>query len=91
MMDRRDELGMDRLELRRKTSIPKEEFPSRPLGIVYDAATTRHVDIFSHFDHAPSARAAAFAKGLHAVVAFHLVRYAACPSRRARRVVSAAF
>ncbi|MGH3990984.1 MAG: xanthine dehydrogenase family protein molybdopterin-binding subunit, partial [Pseudonocardiaceae bacterium] len=39
MMDRlADELGMDRLELRRKNFIPKEEFPyETPLGIVYDS------------------------------------------------------
>jgi carbon-monoxide dehydrogenase large subunit len=33
-----DELGMDRLELRRKNFIPAEEFPyETPLGIVYDS------------------------------------------------------
>ena len=39
MMDRlADELGMDRLELRRKNFIPKEEFPfETALGIVYDS------------------------------------------------------
>jgi aerobic carbon-monoxide dehydrogenase large subunit len=39
MMDRlADELGMDRLELRRKNFIPKEEFPFQTaLGIVYDS------------------------------------------------------
>jgi aerobic carbon-monoxide dehydrogenase large subunit len=39
MMDKlADELGMDRLELRRKNFIPKEEFPyETPLGIVYDS------------------------------------------------------
>jgi carbon-monoxide dehydrogenase large subunit len=38
-MDRlADELGMDRLELRRKNFIPKEEFPfETALGIVYDS------------------------------------------------------
>ena len=39
MMDRlADELGMDRLELRRKNFIPKDEFPyETALGIVYDS------------------------------------------------------
>jgi aerobic carbon-monoxide dehydrogenase large subunit len=39
MMDRlADELGMDRLELRRKNFIPKEDFPHETaLGIVYDS------------------------------------------------------
>jgi aerobic carbon-monoxide dehydrogenase large subunit len=39
MMDRlADELGMDRLELRRRNFIPKEEFPFQTaLGIVYDS------------------------------------------------------
>ena len=39
MMDRlADELGMDRLELRRKNFIPKDEFPyETPIGIVYDS------------------------------------------------------
>jgi carbon-monoxide dehydrogenase large subunit len=39
MMDRlAEELGMDRLELRRKNFIPKEEFPfETALGIVYDS------------------------------------------------------
>jgi carbon-monoxide dehydrogenase large subunit len=39
MVDRlADELGMDRLELRRKNFIPKEEFPyETALGIVYDS------------------------------------------------------
>src|SRR5215210_2953116 len=39
MMDRlADELGMDRLDLRRKNFIPKEEFPfETALGIVYDS------------------------------------------------------
>ena len=39
MMDRlADELGMDRLELRRKNFIPEEEFPfETALGIVYDS------------------------------------------------------
>ena len=39
MMDRlADELGMDRLELRRKNFIPKEEFPfETALGIVHDS------------------------------------------------------
>jgi aerobic carbon-monoxide dehydrogenase large subunit len=39
MMDRlADELGMDRLELRRKNFVPKEDFPyETPLGIVYDS------------------------------------------------------
>ncbi len=39
MMNRlADELGMDRLELRRKNFIPKEEFPfETALGIVYDS------------------------------------------------------
>jgi carbon-monoxide dehydrogenase large subunit len=39
MMDRlADELGMDRLELRRRNFIPKEEFPfETALGIVYDS------------------------------------------------------
>jgi carbon-monoxide dehydrogenase large subunit len=39
MMDRlADELGMDRLELRRKNFIPKDEFPFQTaLGIVYDS------------------------------------------------------
>jgi aerobic carbon-monoxide dehydrogenase large subunit len=32
------ELGMDRLELRRKNFIPKEEFPAElPIGVVYDS------------------------------------------------------
>jgi aerobic carbon-monoxide dehydrogenase large subunit len=39
MMDRlADELGMDRLELRRKNFVPKEDFPyETALGIVYDS------------------------------------------------------
>ncbi|MET0811334.1 MAG: xanthine dehydrogenase family protein molybdopterin-binding subunit, partial [Thermoleophilaceae bacterium] len=39
MMNRlADELGMDRLELRRKNFIPKDEFPyETPIGIVYDS------------------------------------------------------
>ncbi|HXD59451.1 MAG TPA: xanthine dehydrogenase family protein molybdopterin-binding subunit [Thermoleophilaceae bacterium] len=33
-----DELGMDRLELRRKNFIPKDEFPAElPLGVIYDS------------------------------------------------------
>jgi carbon-monoxide dehydrogenase large subunit len=33
-----DELGMDRLELRRKNFIPKDEFPAElPIGVVYDS------------------------------------------------------
>ena len=33
-----DELGMDRLELRRKNFIPKDEFPAElPIGVIYDS------------------------------------------------------
>ncbi|HEY2652418.1 MAG TPA: xanthine dehydrogenase family protein molybdopterin-binding subunit [Solirubrobacteraceae bacterium] len=33
-----DELGMDRLELRRKNFIPKEDFPAEiPIGVIYDS------------------------------------------------------
>jgi aerobic carbon-monoxide dehydrogenase large subunit len=33
-----DELGMDRLELRRKNFIPKDDFPAElPIGVVYDS------------------------------------------------------
>jgi aerobic carbon-monoxide dehydrogenase large subunit len=39
MMDQlADELGMDRLELRRKNFIPKEDFPAElPIGVTYDS------------------------------------------------------
>jgi aerobic carbon-monoxide dehydrogenase large subunit len=53
-MDRlADELGMDRLELRRKNFIPKEEFPyETPLGIVYDSGDYHGTldKLLQHFD-----------------------------------------
>ena len=54
MMDRlADELGMDRLELRRKNFIPKEEFPfETALGIVYDSGDYHGTldKLLEHFD-----------------------------------------
>ena len=54
MMDRlADELGMDRLELRRKNFIPKEEFPfETALGIVYDSGDYHGTldKLLQHFD-----------------------------------------
>jgi aerobic carbon-monoxide dehydrogenase large subunit len=53
-MDRlADELGMDRLELRRKNFIPKEEFPfETALGIVYDSGDYHGTldKLLEHFD-----------------------------------------
>ena len=53
-MDRlADELGMDRLELRRKNFIPKEEFPfETALGIVYDSGDYNGTldKLLEHFD-----------------------------------------
>ncbi len=49
-----DELGMDRLELRRKNFIPKEDFPATTaLGIVYDSGDYHgSLDLLlEHFDH----------------------------------------
>ena len=54
MMDRlADELGMDRLELRRKNFIPREEFPfETALGIVYDSGDYAGTldKLLEHFD-----------------------------------------
>jgi aerobic carbon-monoxide dehydrogenase large subunit len=50
-----DELGMDRLELRRKNFIPKEDFPATTaLGIVYDSGDYHgSLDLLlKHFDEA---------------------------------------
>jgi carbon-monoxide dehydrogenase large subunit len=50
-----DELGMDRLELRRKNFIPKEDFPATTaLGIVYDSGDYHgSLDLLlQHFDEA---------------------------------------
>jgi aerobic carbon-monoxide dehydrogenase large subunit len=53
-MDRlADKLGMDRLELRRKNFIPKEEFPfETALGIVYDSGDYQGTldKLLEHFD-----------------------------------------
>jgi aerobic carbon-monoxide dehydrogenase large subunit len=53
-MDRlADELGMDRLELRRKNFVPKEEFPfETALGIVYDSGDYHGTldKLLEHFD-----------------------------------------
>ena len=54
MMDRlADELGMDRLELRRKNFIPSDEFPfETALGIVYDSGNYQGTldRLLEHFD-----------------------------------------
>jgi aerobic carbon-monoxide dehydrogenase large subunit len=54
MMDRlADELGMDRLELRRKNFIPKDEFPfETALGIFYDSGDYHGTldKLLQHFD-----------------------------------------
>ena len=68
MMDRlADELGMDRLELRRKNFIPKEEFPfETALGIVYDSGDYHGTldKLLEHFDvDASSARSRSELRG----------------------------
>jgi len=70
-----DELGMDRLELRRKNFIPKEDFPATTaLGIVYDSGDYHgSLDkLLEHFDYEAFKReqAEALEKGKHLGVGF---------------------
>jgi carbon-monoxide dehydrogenase large subunit len=70
-----DELGMDRLELRRKNFIPKEDFPyETPYGIVYDSGDHHAAldKLLEHFDYEGFKREqeAARSEGRHLGVGF---------------------
>jgi carbon-monoxide dehydrogenase large subunit len=67
MMDQlADELGMDRLELRRKNFIPKEDFPAEvAIGIVYDSGDY-HGSLDKLLEHIDPAEVASEAEGLRA-------------------------
>ena len=91
MMDQlADELGMDRLELRRKNFIPKDEFPyETALGIVYDSGDYQGTldKLLEHFDLdgvPPRAGEAARARASTAASASRPTSRSAAWRRRAR-------